>query len=364
MAWLQPLLFLLLCGWMLLLAHLALRASPFCREVAATAPGRFKALDGLRGFLALGVFFHHLALTYVSNTSGGGWTAPEGEFYTLSGQVAVALFFMITGFLFWGKAMRTKGFMKPWPLYRGRLRRLGPAYAFSILLVLAVLLSPLGPEVALQWRELGRVLMFKGIEAGNPINGIYWTLVWEWRFYLLLPLLAWFANGWRGLVVVAGVIAYALLKPKEVIVINFVAGGLCAALLGRYGYVSWAQGRRGMLLAFAALAATFLLFPTAYGWGPTVMLGLFFFLIVQGNALGGLLHRPEAHLLGAISYSIYLLHCIVLYVGVNLLARAGWFIAALDFSTWIGESLVFGVAVFALALASYRWLEHPFLRRK
>lgn len=347
---------------MLLLAHLALRVSPFCRQIAAAAPERFAALDGLRGFLALGVVYHHMALTYVSNTSDAGWTAPEGEFYSLSGQVGVVLFFMITGFLFWGKAMRAGGFMKPWPLYASRLRRLGPAYAFSVLLVLAVSLSPIGPEAAWRWKELSRVLMFKGIEAGYPVNGIYWTLVWEWRFYLLLPLLAWFASGWRGLLVVAGVLAYALLKPKEVIVINFVAGGSCAVLLARVGTFSWAQGWKGAVLALLALVAVFRFCPTAYGYLPTLLLGVFFWFIVQGNALGGLLHRPEAHLLGAISYSVYLLHCIVLYTGVNVMARAGWGLAGLSTGELAMGATGLSVGMFLLTLASYRWLEHPFLR--
>lgn len=240
----QPLLFLLLCACMLLLAHLALRVSPFCRQIASSAPERFGALDGLRGFLALGVFFHHGALTYVSNTSDAGWVAPEGEFYTLSGQVGVVLFFMITGFLFWGKAMRAQGVMKPWPLYVSRFRRLAPAYLFSVLLVLLVIMSPLGPTASLEWKELTRVATFKGISAGYPVNGIYWTLVWEWRFYLLLPLLAWFAVGRRGMGLVVLVLAYALWKPKDLIVINFIAGGMCAALMARFGAVDWARGRR------------------------------------------------------------------------------------------------------------------------
>lgn len=115
-------------------------------------------------------------------------------------------------------------------------------------------------------------------------------------------------------------------------------------------------------MALVALGLALFLCPTAYDYLPTLLLGIFFFIILQGNSLFGLLHRPEAHLLGAVSYSLYLLHCILLYVGVNALARAGVLLPQLNENAALGVAATLSIAVFGLSLCSYRWLEHPFLR--
>src|SRR5262249_50126300 len=69
---------------------------------------RFEALVGLRGLLAFGVFFHHARFTY-QYYSNGWWEAPEGGIYLVLGPVSVALFFSLTAFLFWGKALANGG---------------------------------------------------------------------------------------------------------------------------------------------------------------------------------------------------------------------------------------------------------------
>lgn len=83
---------------------LALASAPFF-AIADTPPNprgdRLSNLDGLRGFLAFGVFFHHSAI-YHQYFQDGQWVLPPSCFYTLIGPACVALFFMITGYLFWG----------------------------------------------------------------------------------------------------------------------------------------------------------------------------------------------------------------------------------------------------------------------
>ncbi len=60
---------------------------------------RVATLDGLRGFLALAVFFHHAAI-YHRFLLDGVWALPPSRFYALLGPVGVSVFFMITGYLF------------------------------------------------------------------------------------------------------------------------------------------------------------------------------------------------------------------------------------------------------------------------
>jgi peptidoglycan/LPS O-acetylase OafA/YrhL len=91
-------------------------------------------IDGLRGWLALGVFFTHVALMYAYNVSGA-WEAPASAFYRLTGEIAVSLFFMITGFLFWTRALRGGDAFDAAALYRSRLRRIVPMYLVSVALI-------------------------------------------------------------------------------------------------------------------------------------------------------------------------------------------------------------------------------------
>src|SRR5262245_13554881 len=84
-----------------------LAVAAWCRRagfIGADA-GRPVAIDGLRGFLALGVLFHH-ALFRLNLVTAGRWAIADSAFYTLLGQVAVMTFFMITGFLFWDRVLR------------------------------------------------------------------------------------------------------------------------------------------------------------------------------------------------------------------------------------------------------------------
>ena len=64
-----------------------------------TRQGRFGAIDGLGGYLALFVFIHHYIITwYWQNT--GKWIRPPEDYFQNFGKVGVIIFFMITGFLF------------------------------------------------------------------------------------------------------------------------------------------------------------------------------------------------------------------------------------------------------------------------
>jgi len=92
-------------------------------NVEQSKSARNESIDGLRGFLALGVFIHHCAVTWYYKQSGI-WNVPPSNFYTELGQASVALFFMITAFLFWGKVI-DKGSSIDWrSLYLGCVVRL------------------------------------------------------------------------------------------------------------------------------------------------------------------------------------------------------------------------------------------------
>ncbi|UYM62238.1 acyltransferase [Pseudomonas aeruginosa] len=79
----------------------ALATCEFIRRLgsARLPASRFVTIDGLRGYLAFFVFLHHSSIWYYY-LKDGLWQLPPSRLYAHFGQTSVALFFMVTGFLF------------------------------------------------------------------------------------------------------------------------------------------------------------------------------------------------------------------------------------------------------------------------
>ncbi len=168
-----------------------------CNATSRADIGRASHIDGLRGYLALGVFVSHAAsMRQFLQFGAGGW--PPSSFFTSLGTAPVSLFFMITYFLFWGKAIKTRRRIDPYWLLASRIRRLAPLYLCTI----PVLLFFVGvksdwiihTDLAALWAAIGRWLLIGA--GGRPtINGVgnlypqVWTLQYEWCFYAALPIL-------------------------------------------------------------------------------------------------------------------------------------------------------------------------------
>ena len=85
-----------------------------------------------------------------------------------------------------------------------------------------------------------------------------------------------------------------------------------------------------------------------------------FYLVASGNSFFGLLTFRPMMLLGRISYSIYLLHGIVLLFAYRLLDSSklmSWEVFSLQYWSAVG---VLCVLIVSLAALSYRYLECPF----
>src|SRR6185436_1930224 len=219
----------------------------------------------------------------------------------------------ITGFLFWLRVLRAgKGFDARAFLV-SRLRRLTPMYAMSVLMVLAVAAAASGFTLqvgpAALARELRPWLSFGFMDTGalngmgeaRYINAVYWTLAYEWMFYLMLPLLALFARGWAAAALAAAVLVFGALAAT-IVHRRLLGARLASPLL--------------TALPLCALGAYFVM-PGLYGFAQSVALFGFFIFVVHGSSLFGLLRTRGAKVLGTISYSIYLTHCIALFVTVH-----------------------------------------------
>lgn len=353
-----------------------------------TAPGgRFATLDGLRGYLAIGVFVHHSRFWYFYVRSGV-WTTPDSALYTHLGQSSVILFFMITGFLFFGKILNARTRQMDWGrLFVSRVLRLAPLYALAMLLLLSIV-------VVLSHGELhgSPVALAKGVFrwltftiVGSPdlngvpdtkliIAGVTWSLVYEWLFYLSLPLLACAVGAIPPLAYVAmsgifllaialvmhwGGVTDLLLGPAGRVFTTSFAGGMLAAVAVRSEWFARrAEGKVMTAVVLGCVLAAVFLFPAPHSLVSVCLLAIAFTLIAGGNSLLGLLHRKASRVLGEMAYSIYLLHGILLFTLFTFVVGRA---RASALSVNLHWTLIFAVTPILVALCylTYSHVEEP-----
>lgn len=340
---------------------------------------RVSTIDGLRGLLALAVFFHHAAIWHQYLITGE-WRLPPSRFYANLGPAGVSMFFMITGYLFWSQTLKAKGRPDFLKLYVGRLFRIVPLYLILALIVLATV------GFATHWRlnvspfavstEVARLLAGGALNIPHEINAYHetwlvsedvtWSLGFEWMFYASLIVTAFFArNPLAGfLLPLVGLITvillflsgYRLFEAK--IALLFSVGMIAAAVreplasAALNGIPQWALSA----VAVSAAALAVMGFDGMYGVVPELLLGVGFLLIVSGATLFGLLLTRPARRLGDVSYGIYLLQGPVLLLAFSFPALR----VASAASPAVHWSLA---AIAAAALTAFATLTHSLVER-
>lgn len=319
-------------------AALLLRSVPrIPRELEHCGESRFAGIDGLRGYLAFGVFVHHSIITWIFLQTGV-MDFPPSNFYSQLGQGSVALFFMITGFLFWNRLL-THGRQRDWLAFAvSRLFRLYPLYLPLMLIVFVCVfylqdweLKDSGTQLigqTLAWLIFDRPDVNQYHQTGMLISNVTWTLGYELFFYLALPLAAMvfiYRGGWMQTVLcLIGIYTlYQVVGWEHSLKKHFLAsflGGIAAAYwIRRPQCVAWSLSPLAGIIALLALAIAFTAFNRAFNLGALLLLSLFFVIVASGNTLFGALRPRSIRWLGEISYSTYLLHGFVLWVLVQRL---------------------------------------------
>ncbi len=307
-------------------------------------PNRLATLDGLRGFLALAVVFHHGAIYHLYLLEGS-WRLPPSPFYAMLGQAGVAVFFMVTGYLFWSRLIGEAGRPAWIRLFIGRVFRIGPLYLAAIAAMFAIVAVESSMSLNVTPRQLLASVapwLALGFLGGGDVNGypstwillagVNWSLRFEWLFYLSLPLLSLAARSRRaplpltlaGLVIcLLGLALRRSAGPvglsENLTCATLFLAGMAAAALRRGG---WRRGgwRRSLpdwlssALLVTLVTVTFLAYDAVDGPGPVLLLGGAFYLVASGCSVFGLLLTRPARRLGDISYGIYLLQGLALHL--------------------------------------------------
>jgi peptidoglycan/LPS O-acetylase OafA/YrhL len=346
-------------------------------------PGeRLAALEGLRGYAAMLVYFTHafgmlLAKLYQPADAehfyvfDGASLGANAVAFLFHSNYGVDLFFILSGLLMADIAAHR------WPgtgrFLSRRLLRIYPPYLASAIVVALVVYFTMERPVAVGegFANLALLQGFfpLGIHAINPVT---WSLSYEAAFYLAVPMvaLAWgtgdgFNRANRALALLAAFVAIvavcALVPGDRVIYLAYFAlfiPGLALGMLDdetrrALAHRLPAAVALGVWIAFAASVKTGILsnLQPVYYFASALACGLVVLKACDaGSALARVLEHPVMRGLGRYSYSFFLMHYIVVHVWAGIV------------TSWLGTgnrarfAAVFVVGSLALSLAAARLL--------
>ncbi len=308
------------------------------------------SLDGLRAISVVLVMFNHIHVPVPA------W---------IVAYLGVDVFYVLSGFLITTLMLREKektGRISLKAFYTRRVLRIIPVYYFTILLYFFAVhfqhdVARIAQyKVALPWL-LAFMAEYRPLTAGNLI-GHAWTLAVEEKFYIFWPLLVVMLLPFRGrkvlplflLPIVVSLFRWPLNRSYDALLI----GAILAIALSRKAH--WAWVRRIpvvpdtvlLLFVFATYALNGLTrrYSTLFAVAVAFMVAS---LVLRRGLLRSALEHPFLVFVGRRSYSLYLVHVLVLDATQTYLTRwthLNWFnVMAVAFSLSLGLASVMHVAI-------------------
>jgi len=343
-------------------------------------------MEGLRGLLAINIILCHAAEIY--SYAHRGILFPMLEMEKQIGVLAVTYFFLMTGYLLW-KGMLDNPQFSARRFLRGRFFRLFPAYAVAITLVFCIALAKGGFHLRvapLKFLATYIVWLGFGVLKAPPINGfgniallgagVMWTLQVDWIYYLIYPFLLWFSRrNWRlGLLIAVSVALYLPIKfyPGHLAGygkrLQFFMSYYCTVILmgmllanvkKQWPEWAWARTRAASCVAVGVTLLVELCVPCHWGLKETLYVLLPFVLCAYGNDFFGLFNTRVGLYLGRISYSVYLLHAIVLIAVMHLVVPHVAVAELPKYQYWMLIAPIGMITIWS-AMVLHRFVELPF----
>lgn len=259
--------------------------------------------------------------------------------------------------------------------YWSRICRLCPMFFISAFLVVVVALALTHFRLMVSPKDLASQILswlaftipgtpdINGLKNTSLINGVFWTLIYEWKFYFALPFLLLFRER-RAFVVLTALTGTSLwLLASDSPVWYFLYGTVAATLTKKAPFMrNPACSPLASVLALCCLALTYRTQSGAYNPIAPLLLFIPFFVVANGNTFFGVLTCRPARVLGLISYSIYLLHSMFLYLGFRLVAHTASVTRLSPPAFWLVVCAI-GVVTLAFSTVTYCQIESRFAKR-
>lgn len=334
-------------------------------------------IDGLRGYLALFVFLHHSYIWRVFIRTNK-WEEPDSNLFNQFGQTSVVFFFIITAFLFTSKLINKKTIDFDWKKYIiARFFRMFPMYFFSICIIFIIVVIETNFEIKDSFINLLKSTcswLFFCINGAMDINslentyiinaGIAWTLPYEWMFYFLLPLLAFiFKIKVNTKVLLSFTFIFLLIlfinESSLKKFIPFLGGVSCAFILNNKNCIHFKKDKYTILGLILILISIYF-FNSGLKPIPVLISSLVFLLISSGNSFFGILTTRFSRRFGQITYSLYLLHGIMLYIIFRFVLGYEKASKLTDLEYWSVISICLFLVIL-LSQITYKYIELPMM---
>jgi peptidoglycan/LPS O-acetylase OafA/YrhL len=322
------------------------------------ARDRIQTLDAFRAIAIVAVLLFHYLYRYTLPTND---TDLYGYQYSYSfvkyGYLGVEFFFIISGFVIYMTLDRCNSAVQ---FFVRRFARLYPAYLVAMTLTF-LLVNAIGPtEFHRSFKEWLVGLSMQSTHFGVAwVDGVYWSLLVEIKFYAWAGLLYLLSKQnfdllWCAFAVVATAIG---LVSEDLGNLLFVSQYIPFFTFGLYFYRQYSNGKQRLQMLLATGILCYLV-----AWrsadpvvhiAVAVMLAVFY--AFSRGKLGWLATAPLLFL-GDISYSLYLVHQ---RIGVSLIRIVRREFGLPDL---IAAFLAFGCSVL-IAYCITRWVEHTWKRR-
>lgn len=280
---------------------------------------RLEVLDSVRGLAALFVVLYHYTTRYYD-------LYKVEKDYQLSftyGNYGVEVFFIISGFVIFLTLSKTKTSLD---FVVNRIIRLFPTYWISVTLTFIIIsLFPLpGREVSILEYIINLSMIH--LEFGiNSVDGVYWTLLYELKFYLLMLLLYYFNQlkniNYLSLFILIAIVLFNIFSLNETILFKilnkiFIFNYIHLFISGIMFYKIMQKDYS--LLIFLNLFIAYALAIVSQDENVIIIFSIIYFMFIL-LSLGKLnfLSQKSLIFLGSISYPLYLVHQNIGYIILN-----------------------------------------------
>lgn len=318
-------------------------------------PNKLQGLQAGRALAALSVAYFHSYMLL------NGW--PQDDVFPIPGlkehgYLGVNFFFAISGFVI--SSVCDKPNFSPLPFLVKRFFRLYPVYLAVILLTLVLKLAGVAmPGALYNFPHVAYSLTLLP-QDGQPFYPVTWSLEYEVMFYLLAVLIVPLLGLWGLAAVLFGLVRWSVTSPPDFFTLHLVSGLNADFLAGVLVYL--------LRKPLSFIPPLLLIGAGLFGYYCVAVQQVSFsgsvggFLLVSGliNARWCWDRAPLKWLvvIGDASYSIYLLHFILIWIPVSMFERTRLPPA------WTAEPLRFAYAALCiwLSLQTYRLIERPMIR--
>lgn len=337
---------------------------------------RINNLDGVRFILASCVAFHHFCFNNNLFYKNSWELGPNMDLMYFLGKFSVAIFFIISGYLFLPQIDKDRNWFSF--LLKRFFRIIPMCWVQSIFAIIALYF--MSEKINIHYAgffywfdgaisnirpNLFTINHFSTLNSSQSLisSGVTWSLQYEWLLYFSIPILYMIniKNNYKLVCILFAFLAILFISKYDYwqssYIFLFCLGGIINGFIFKFP-------KKAIEIMFFIMILFFIVSYKYFikGWdGPIyyisdLLYSIFCILLFSGASFFGFLTKKSVIMLGESSYSIYLLHGI------------GWSIlnfilhdSNLNTITYLSISELFWILICIASLICYKYIEYPMI---